>query len=195
MKITYRIGLDRHVLELDRYAGPLLAALADTLAAEVAQLDIGALRQSPPIQRDALVRAVGAMVDKLDRESDLLFRAYSVSHAYVAGARSRGSFGRGGGMSGVLLPDTPEGYEYGIHYWVGKCIMQKLYRPPGMKGEVVETIDIRKEDRIPTANVGEIRIHRKRINSTIRAELARLRDFLMAHPPGSMVEKVGQEVE
>jgi hypothetical protein len=186
-RLVYKVGDRQFEAAPDTHAGYILGVLAKQVPAAVKALCDHGTRASPTsISGEELLGAVEQLLLRFDADASLLCQAYAVSHEYVPGQRARGSFSRGGGIGGLILPGEPL-YEYSIMCGPGKCEMTKSpRRSPGMAARDIETVDVRTWKQIATENCGTVRIHRKRIKTGLREYLSGLRDFLIANVGGKV---------
>jgi hypothetical protein len=90
-----------------------------------------------------------------------------------------GPFGRGGGVSGIRLPGD-DVHRYMIDArWPNECELVKMAVEEG-QGVIVERRDIRHLKEIETANMGTIKILKRRAASRLRVELESLKEFALA---------------
>jgi hypothetical protein len=170
-------------------SGPILAVLAKTLPREVAAIaHNGTPRRPERTTRDELMSAIRAVLDRLAADPGLLF-TYGISIEAQGGEPpAGGSFTRGSGVSGIRLPGAPADRVYAIWCSPGRCDLVETAIGPDGRGTDVGCVDLRAQTEVQTANMGSIRIHRRKARTQLSQELGRLLTTVQGWPPGE-VEK------
>jgi hypothetical protein len=191
MQIVFQSGENRHVFDSDTAGGRILAAIARTLPQEVAAIaHNGTARHPEMTTRDELLAAIGVVLSQIEADSGLL-NAYAVSVKAHGDERPAGkSFGRGSGLSGIRLPDTPADRAYALWCDPGRCDLVEMLIGPDGRGIEQGTVDLRGKRELLTANLGPIRIHARRAKTRLPEELQRLVAAVQAWPAGKVAKFV-----
>jgi hypothetical protein len=188
MHIAYRSGAAEHAFQMDAACGPILAVIAKTLPREVAAVAQNGTPTRPArTSQGELTVAARAILGQLDADPGLLF-AYTVSMEGDGGPAGR-SFGRGSGLSGIRLTGAPPDRAFAVRCGPGQCDLVEIAIGPDGRGTEVGTRDLRGQATLETANVGVLRIHRRKSKTRLREELERLLAAVEGWPRGE-VEKV-----
>jgi hypothetical protein len=171
--------------------GPILAVIAKALPQEVAAIAHNGTRRHPAkTTRDELTAAIAAVLARIEADADLLF-AYAVSVEAHGDERPAGrSFARGNGVSGIRLPGEPADRVHTIWCGPGRCDMVETAIGPDGRGTEIGAVDIRGQHELQTANMGRIRIHRRRVKTQLPQELERLLAAVRGWPPGEVAKFV-----
>jgi hypothetical protein len=126
--------------------------------------------------RGALVEALDSVIGELMRDRNRLLYDYSHRYEFEDGklkARSSGS----GATYGIILKNNI-GYFFSLDTNVGKCNLTKWGTNALGQGYMVETVDCRHLTSLATENMGEIRIGRRSVKTSLPENLRKLRGFL-----------------
>jgi hypothetical protein len=118
-------------------------------------------------------------VEQLRERPELFPYTYRVSTA----------FARGGGISGIRLPGDDVHTYFGDARMSNEGELVKMAPREGGAG-IVERRDIRHVKEIETANMGTVKILRRRAASRLRAEMEAIKEFAAAAGDGE-IEKSG----
>jgi hypothetical protein len=189
MRIVYRAADAEHVHESDGAGGRILAAIARTLPREVAAIAHSGIEEDPvKTTRDELLAAIRAVLGRIEAEPALLF-AYGISvEAQGDEPPARPSFAHGSGLTGIRLPDAAADRVYTIWCGPGRCDLVEAALSADGRGTDVRTVDLRGEKALHTANMGRIRIHRRRSKTRLPQQLERLLAAVQAWPPGGVAK-------
>jgi hypothetical protein len=137
-----------------------------------------------------LVSAIRAVLRRIDADPALLF-AYGVSVEAHGDERPAGrSFARGSGIGGIRLPGAPSDRVYTLWCGPGRCDVVETAVGPDGRGTDVGTVDLRGDRDVLTANMGRIRIHRRRTKTQLPHELERLQAAVQGWPPSEVAKFV-----
>ena len=191
MKIVFQSGETKHVFDSDSAGGPILAAIAKALPREVAAIaHNGTARHPEMTTRDELLAAIGAVLGQIEADPALL-NAYSVSvKAHGDDRPAAKSFGRGSGLSGIRLPDSPADRVFALWCGPARCDLVEMTIGPDGRGIEQGTVDLRGKRELLTANLGPIRIHSRRAKTRLPQELQRLQEAVERWPPGEVAKFV-----
>jgi len=118
-------------------------------------------RRATSMVRAELIAAIREVLGALGREGDRLSYVYS----FVVKEGPLASSGTGG-VSGIRMPGDQAHY-YSLDAGVGMCDLGKLGIDETGRGYLVETTDCRDKKSLATANAGEIKFNRRRIELTL----------------------------
>lgn len=169
-----------------------LSRLREPLPGEVAAMaDVPGFGEEEVVPLDELKDAIGRLDGYLRDHADLLPHTYEFRCEYILAGPERyegGGFSTGG-MSGLQLPEDGD-HRYAIRAGLDECRLDRMALLPDGTGRVVETRDLRGEEGFETVNCGRVRIRKRRAKSSLRAGLAKIREFLDSLPAGSTVTKI-----
>jgi hypothetical protein len=126
------------------------------------------------IGRLDLLRAVDDSLGVVDQDGDKLFHTYAFS-CRIGDLASSGS----GAVSGIQIVGDDSG-EYMLRGGVGVLELRKLAIDDSGCAVRKATIDCRDRSTIDTCNMGQIKIKRRRIKSSLSPVLGALRSWLAA---------------
>lgn len=191
MRIVFRATDLEYVHQSDSASGRILGVIAKTLPREVAAIAHNGIEDDPEkTTRDELISAIHAVRGRIEADPSLLF-AYGISvEAQGDGPPAGQSFARGSGISGIRLPGAAADRVYTIWCGPGQCDLVETALGADGRGTDVRTVDLRAEKELQTANMGRIRIHRRRAKTRLPQELERLLATVEAWPPGELAKFV-----
>jgi hypothetical protein len=100
------------------------------------------------------------------------------------------SFARGSGISGIRLPGAAADHVYTISCGPGRCDLVETSIGADGRGTDLRTLDLRSQKELETANLGRIRIHRRRARTRLPQQLQQLLAIIQAWPPGEVAKFV-----
>lgn len=189
MRIVYRSGALEHVHEARSAEGRILGIIAKTLPQEVAAFAHNGTEAEPVwTTKDALAAAIRAIQSRLEVDPALLLSFACVVESRGDGEPDDLQFKRGSGVSGIRLPDKPADHTYSLWCGPGKCDLEETVIGSNGRGTVGETLDIRSQEELQTANMGRIRIHRRPVKVPIVAEMKWLLEAVESWPTGQVAK-------
>jgi hypothetical protein len=193
MQIVFRSGELEHRFESDSAGGRILAAIAKGLPGEVAAIAHNGTPRHPELTTQAeLLSAIGAVLKQIDSAPALLF-GYAVSvEAHGDEPPGATSMSRGNGISGIRLPGAAPDRAFAIWCGPGQCDLVEMRIEPDGRGTELGTVDLRGEREVLTANMGRIRVHRKKVKTQLPQELKRLQAAVQSWPGGEIAKFMRQ---
>jgi hypothetical protein len=134
--------------------------------------------------------AIHAVLGRIEADPGLLF-AYGISVEAQGDEPPAGqSFARGSGITGIRLPGAAAERVYTIWCGPGRCDLVEAAIGADGRGTDLRTEDLRGEKDLQTANMGRIRIHRRRAKTRLPQELERLLATVQSWPSGEVAKFV-----
>jgi hypothetical protein len=191
MQIVFRASNSEYVHQSDSAGGRILAAIAKSLPREAAAIAHNGFEEHPvKTTRDELISALHAVLGRIEADPALLL-AYSISVQAQGDETPAGqSFARGSGITGIRLPGASDDRVYTIWCGPGQCDLVETAVGADGRGTELRTVDLRSEKDLQTANMGRIRIHRRRAKTRLPQELERLLAAVQLWPPGEVAKFV-----
>jgi len=189
MRIVFRSAVGDHIHESDSAGGCILGIVAKTLAPEVDAIARTGIEDDPvTTTRNELMSAIPPVLNRIEADAALLF-AYGISvEAHGDQSPAGRSFAQGSGISGIRLPEAASNLVYAIWCGPGQCdLVETLIGADGRANDL-RTLDLRNETELQTANMGKIRIHRRRVKTKLPQELQRLLQVAHNWPEGEVAK-------
>jgi hypothetical protein len=191
MQIVFRAADLEYVHQSDGAGGRILATVAKSLPREVAAIAHNGVEERPEkTTRDELISAIHAVLGRIAADPGLLL-AYGISVEAQGDEPPAGqSFARGSGITGIRLPGAPADRVFTIWCGPGQCDLVETAVGADGRGTDLRTVDLRGEKDLQTANMGKIRIHRRRGKTRLPQQLERLLATAQSWPPGEVAKFV-----
>ena len=191
MRLVFRSAAGDFAHESDNAGGRILGIIAKTLPKEVDAIARTGMKEDPVMTtREVLISAIPAVLKYIESDPVLLF-AYATSvEAHGDEPPAGRSFAEGNGVSGIRLPNAGSNLVYAIWCGPGKCDLVETSLGADGRGTDLRTLDLRNEKELQTANMGRIRIYRKRAKTKLPEELHRLLEAAQTWPPGDIAKFV-----
>jgi hypothetical protein len=151
--------------------------LPEAMATVVGDAELG---ETVSVPLNGLRAAIAQVIGLLSSQGNLLPFTYTFKAEYLLLNGQRFPFDDEfvtGMRSGLELPGDP-GHRYAIHAGLDECWLTKLAVGPDGRGRVVERRDLRSDQEIHTVTCGRIRIQKRRDHAGLRAEFAKISEFL-----------------
>jgi hypothetical protein len=175
LDLTFSAGDSSHEIRLQAVDSDILQVLSERNPDDVeALIGVDDFGEPRSISRARVLRALEALLERLDRDADSLPFVYKYKFEEGPLKDDR----PGTGMAGSFHINGESRYFYSIDSGLGFCQLLKSEIGPDGRGHDVERIDVRSRTSILTDNMGEIRIYKSKKKSGLERHLRELRAFL-----------------